>query len=167
MDFIDRPGVRFAPHAALDLDSHLAPGAGERFDASPLAAGAAADDAREWLPLLEYSVRTGVSLSTLRRYIKAGKVEFKVEDGRYLLPLAEGMTVQPQSGVPQAPSPVATHPQSVERTPAVGSRNDPAVASLKAEIARLEMELRRAREENAELRMLVALYEDSQGPGQA
>ena len=166
MDFIDRLGVRAAPQAALDLDTHVAPGAGERFDAGLLGARNSQDDAREWLPLLEYSVRTGVSLSTLRRYIKAGKVEFKVEDGRYLLPLAEGMAGQPQS-VPQAPAQVAVHTQSIERTPAAGSRNDPAVASLKAEIARLEMELRRAREENAELRMLVALYEDSQGPGQA
>gem|GEM_PF-1600050 len=149
------------------MDAHPETGAGARFDASSLAAIAMAGGAREWLPLLEYSVRTGVSLSTLRRYIKAGKVEFRVEDGRYLLPLAESAAAQTQSVVPQAPAPVAIQLQNVERTPAVGSRNDPAVASLKAEIARLEMELRRAREENAELRMLVALYEDSQGPGQA
>ncbi len=39
----------------------------------------------EWIPLLDYAVKTGVSLSTLRRYIKAGKVQYKVENGRYLL----------------------------------------------------------------------------------
>jgi hypothetical protein len=123
-------------------------------------------DAREWLPLLDYSVRTGVSLSTLRRYIKAGKIEFKVEDGRYLLPLAAGQGTTTESAPRQSVLPAHT-PLISHKAAEAGSRNDPAIASLKSELARLEMELRKAREENAELRMLVALYEDSQGPGQA
>ena len=115
-------------------------------------AGGAESQATGWLPLLEYSVRTGVSLSTLRRYIKAGKIEFRLEDGRYLLPLTGGAVVETAA----ISHPVATFSSSA----AVGSRKEP-TASLQSEIARLEMELQKAREENAELRMLVALYEES------
>jgi hypothetical protein len=38
-----------------------------------------------WIPMLEYSLRHKVSLSTLRRRIKASLVEFKMESGRYLI----------------------------------------------------------------------------------
>lgn len=38
-----------------------------------------------WLPLMEYSAKFRVSLSTLRRRIKAGEIEYKLADGKYLL----------------------------------------------------------------------------------
>lgn len=38
-----------------------------------------------WLPLMEYSNKYRVSLSTLRRRIKAGDIEYKFADGKYLL----------------------------------------------------------------------------------
>ncbi len=38
-----------------------------------------------WLPLMEYSAKYRVSLSTLRRRIKAGEIEYKFADGKYLL----------------------------------------------------------------------------------
>jgi len=38
-----------------------------------------------WLPLMEYSAKHRVSLSTLRRRIKAGEIEYKLADGKYLL----------------------------------------------------------------------------------
>jgi hypothetical protein len=67
---------------------------------------------------MEYAIKKGVSLSTLRRHIKAKKVQYKVEHGRYLL--------------------------FDESSPAE------------------KTELEKAREEIAELRMLVALYEERQ-----
>lgn len=44
-----------------------------------------------WLTLQEYSNKQGVSISTLRRKIKAGEMEFNLKKGRYLLkaPLEE------------------------------------------------------------------------------
>ena len=39
----------------------------------------------EWLSLMEFATKNSVSLSTLRRQIKSGRVEHKLEDGRYLL----------------------------------------------------------------------------------
>lgn len=38
-----------------------------------------------WLPIAEYSLKHRVSISTLRRKIKAQDVSFKFEDGKYLI----------------------------------------------------------------------------------
>lgn len=38
-----------------------------------------------WLPLLEYAVKKGLSLSTLRRRIKANKIQFQLREGRYII----------------------------------------------------------------------------------
>lgn len=39
----------------------------------------------EWLSLMEFATKNGVSLSTLRRQIKSGKIEHRLESGRYLI----------------------------------------------------------------------------------
>lgn len=39
----------------------------------------------EWLSLAEYSMKHKVSISTLRRRIKAEDIQFKLEDGKYLI----------------------------------------------------------------------------------
>jgi hypothetical protein len=38
-----------------------------------------------WLPLLDYSTKHNVSISTLRRRIKDKSIPFKLEDGRYYI----------------------------------------------------------------------------------
>ena len=38
-----------------------------------------------WLPLIEYSVKSGVSLSTIRRKIKTNSIPFRLERGKYLI----------------------------------------------------------------------------------
>ena len=38
-----------------------------------------------WLPLMEYSAKYRVSLSTLRRRIKSGELEHKLADGKYFI----------------------------------------------------------------------------------
>ncbi|MFM8269805.1 MAG: hypothetical protein ACKN9V_06405 [Pseudomonadota bacterium] len=43
----------------------------------------------QWLPLIEYSIKSGVSLSTIRRKIKSNSLSFKLEKGKYLI-LFEG-----------------------------------------------------------------------------
>ena len=49
-----------------------------------------------WLPLIEYSVRSGLSLSTIRRKIKSHALTFRMENGRYLI-LFEGMNTMSRS----------------------------------------------------------------------
>lgn len=84
-----------------------------------------ADSAHQWISLMDYAMKHEVSLSTLRRYIKAKKIAYRVVNGRYLLL---------DSGVPAV---------SV----------DPAVQKLRSD-------LQRAQEEIAELKTLIAFYEE-------
>jgi len=112
----------------------------------------------QWIPLMDYAVKYGVSLSTLRRYIKANKIPYKIENGRYLLREDASSLVHGEMTAAQA------QPQS--------ARGDSAALLVKpsqspvqvAEVERLKTELRKAREEIAELKMLVALYEDQIQP---
>ncbi len=95
---------------------------------------------------MDYAIKNGVSLSTLRRYIKANKVQFKTENGRYLL----------LDSVP-AESPV----KAAQDTPVFrDSLNTRDSHDLQMRMKKLERELREAHEEIAELKMLVALYEE-------
>jgi len=41
--------------------------------------------ANNWLPLTEYSSKYQVSISTLRRRIKANDIKYQLHDGRYLI----------------------------------------------------------------------------------
>jgi hypothetical protein len=38
-----------------------------------------------WLPLTEYAVRSGISLSTIRRKIKTNSILYRLDKGRYLI----------------------------------------------------------------------------------
>jgi hypothetical protein len=89
-----------------------------------------------WVPLVEFSVKTGISLSTLRRYIKANKVPWKLIDGRYLL-MDDG-TLKPHQ----------------KNTSSTSAKN------VEGRLKKLEKELNSANEEITELKMLVAFYEE-------
>lgn len=105
----------------------------------------------DWISLMDYATRYGVSLSTLRRHIKANKIQFKVEHGRYLLrsPFAAGM-VAPQT--PSRPAQTGTAQGSASQSP------------KSEENSELQLSLQRAQEEIAELKMLIALYEEQLQP---
>jgi len=40
---------------------------------------------KNWVPLQEYSLKKGVSTSTLRRRIKTEKIQYKLHEGRYYI----------------------------------------------------------------------------------
>ena len=86
-----------------------------------------------WIPLANYSVQYRVSLSTLRRQIKSGTLDYRIEKGKYLLKEVP----PPEQGIKSAYLPM-----------------------LKLRLAKTEAELKKAREEIGELKMLVALYEE-------
>ncbi|HTL11407.1 MAG TPA: hypothetical protein VL588_02900 [Bdellovibrionota bacterium] len=105
-----------------------------------------------WIPLVEYAVKNGVSLSTLRRHIKAEKIRFQRVNGRYLL-------WDDEQGVPAALTAATAPPPPAKRTDAVQMQGD-GLTRLVARVERLERDLMKAQEEIAELKMLVALYEE-------
>lgn len=91
-----------------------------------------------WIPLIQYANERGVSLSTLRRHIKAKKIEFKIENGRYLI-FDENFTAPPMD---------------------IRSVSAPATPVTQLESVHLKADLRKAREEIVELKTLIALYEE-------
>lgn len=84
---------------------------------------------------MDYAMKTGISLSTLRRYIKANKVRYRIESGRYLLLHDDGDGAR-----------LATSTASAE--------------FFQNQLEELHADLRKAQEEIAELKMLIALYEE-------
>ncbi len=95
-----------------------------------------------WVPLVEFSVKKGISLSTLRRYIKSNKILWKLKEGRYLV-LDDGSLQAPRKHLPD------------QLDPAVSKKKD-----VESRLKTLEAELQAANEELAELKTLVAFYEE-------
>lgn len=100
-----------------------------------------------WVPLLDYAVLKGISTSTIRRYIKANKIEFKVIKGRYLL----------KSDAKLDHASLALDPNAAPKWDAAGTANGIAVFQR---VRELEEELGKAKEQISELKMLVAIYEE-------
>lgn len=113
-----------------------------------------------WIPLLEYAVKKGVSLSTLRRHIKANKVLYKVENGRYLLHDADASErgEHDSGGQAMGSERSVTTPAPLRAMPVLGK-------AAPESITKLETDLQRAREEIAELKTLIAFYEEQMAPG--
>ncbi len=100
-------------------------------------------DSELWIPLVEFSVQKGISLSTLRRYIKSNKIPWKLLEGRYLV-MDDGTFVAPRNH--------AGHfAETVEFTPN---------GDTESRIKNLEVTLMAANEEIAELKTLLAFYEE-------
>lgn len=99
-------------------------------------------DSGTWIPLMDYAMKNGVSLSTLRRYIKAGKIEHRTEHGKYLI-----LSNQALRNVHEA-------------VQAFDAESDGSVSGIETRVTNLESQLKRAQEEISELKMLVAIYEE-------
>lgn len=71
----------------------------------------------QWLPITEYSTKHKVSVSTLRRRIKANDIKYQFSDGKYLL-LDEPVTTHQQHRPSlQSEALVAPKVQSAPQTP--------------------------------------------------
>ena len=88
-----------------------------------------------WLTINDYSQFKNISISTIRRHIKANLVKWKNIEGKYHIW-------------------TASKPEDIE------TRKEGEIHSYRLEIQRLELENRKLSEELSELRMLVNIYED-------
>ncbi|MBU6374861.1 MAG: hypothetical protein KGQ59_02590 [Bdellovibrionales bacterium] len=94
----------------------------------------------QWLSLMEYAQRNDVSLSTLRRYIKSNKVRYRSEKGRYL---------------------IWSDSEISSLSSAIASLDSTDVDSIQSDsLSHLRIQLQKAQKEIAELKTLVAFYED-------
>lgn len=92
-----------------------------------------------WLNIVDYAQYRGVSISTVRRYIKGNKVKYKLEEGRYFI-YSSKINQRPQSE------------QSSE------------ILRLRLENQRLDEEVKTLRQEVAEMKMLINIYESNKLP---
>jgi len=63
-----------------------------------------------WLPLIDYSVKTGVSLSTLRRKIKNKGIQFRLTRGKYWILYSEANNLAAN----EQPNPASQDPSGWE-----------------------------------------------------
>jgi hypothetical protein len=139
----------------------------------------------EWIPLMDYAMKKGVSLSTLRRHIKANKIQYRVENGRYLLFVEENGNIasaKPASAAAPAPkaasaprvsapsqgssAQVSTQAQaSAPSSASVNNVTPPKMSDGSDDylLSQLQAKLKKAQEEIAELKTLIAFYEESLG----
>lgn len=132
---------------------------------------------------MEYSAKYRVSLSTLRRRIKAGEIEHKFSDGKYLLkdgPLTvtvsgsetiappSKVTFQEQGQSSGTPAPQVVIPQDTHPTPEDHDQFWRATQGLLNEIKKAyslilqekEEQILQLKEEVADLKTLVRVLED-------
>jgi hypothetical protein len=100
-------------------------------------------ESEKWIPLVEFSVQKGISLSTLRRYIKSNKIPWKLLEGRYLV-MDDGTFTAPRNHDPNGRSALSDNP----------------APDLESRLKNVEQALGAANEEIAELKTLVAFYEE-------
>jgi hypothetical protein len=124
----------------------------------------------QWLPLLNYSAKYNVSLSTLRRRIKNNSIGFKLEGGKYFIAdeaiTAEKETVKSQGIEPNLSPLLSTNIQPSYEASVLSSAHK-LVEELKAAYAKIlqekEEQITLLKEEVVDLRMLVRILEDKAG----
>jgi hypothetical protein len=125
---------------------------------NPAQKGRMADPNPNWIPLMDYAMKTGTSLSTLRRHIKSQKIPYRIENGRYLVPLEPSAHLDER---PSWPAQVAAPAVSTSKDLPKDPPKEANIIQLQARIRQMSLELQKAREEIVELKTLIAFYEEN------
>ena len=127
-----------------------------------------------WLPLTEYANKYKVSISTLRRRIKAEDIQFMFEDGKYLINDGPMDLHRPSLGTTPMMKEQTSHRPSLKTAPEFEPTNMEKEESLLGSANRLLSELKKAyaqilqdkeeqilhlKEEVADLKTLVRVLE--------
>jgi hypothetical protein len=122
---------------------------------------------QNWLPLMEYSAKFRVSLSTLRRRIKAGEIEYKFADGKYLLrdgPLtvvsSEPETIAPPSTASSQTLKLQPAPEQDQFWLATQGLLNEIKKAYSLILQEKEEQILQLKEEVADLKTLVRVLED-------
>mgnify|MGYP002623393777 CR=1 FL=1 len=91
----------------------------------------------KWLTIVEYSTFKKISVSTIRRYIKANRVQYRLDDGKYLIYC----------------------PNYVDDS-AIINEDLQLISELEAELRALKKENQTLKAETHDMRMLIELYEE-------
>jgi len=134
-----------------------------------------------WLPLLNYSTKYNISLSTLRRRIKARSIEFKLDQGKYLIlddsasaqttavvstPKKAEVKAHHQEMPTASVSSEISHSNFVEASVLTSANR--LVEEIKSAYAKIlqekEEQISQLKEEIVDLKMLVRILEDTSRP---
>lgn len=110
-----------------------------------------------WLPLIEYSVKTGVSLSTIRRKIKSNRIQYRLEKGRYLILLPDSDQTTSSLNTSTIPAEELETDDSVRM---VSEAFEFALREKDERIRSLEKRNRELEDRLNELRLLVQVLEE-------
>lgn len=118
----------------------------------------------QWLPIAQYAIENNISTSTIRRKIKSNSIEFKLESGRYLIKSDN----TPKENTP-APSP-DIHSDTIGK-PILQTKKRVAIKSsslemrdMQEKIEALSKKVEYLAERNAELDMVVRMFEEKLDP---
>ncbi len=121
-----------------------------------------------WLPLTEYSVKSGVSLSTIRRKIKSNRIQYRLEKGRYLILFDDNRieSAPPVIKMESRPKPTPRLVERAETTPGMESVrmvSDAFEHALKEKDERIRLLEKRNKESEdrlKELQLLIRVLEE-------
>lgn len=91
-----------------------------------------------WLSILEYANYRSMSISTVRRYIKAQRIKFQKTEGKYFIWVSKDNVQKKKDNERESEKLFSANLQKIEK---------------------YQEEIRILREENQDLRMLVDIYE--------
>ena len=120
-----------------------------------------------WLPLTEYAMRTGISISTIRRKIKSEAIKYKMEEGRYLI-MSNGDILEDEA-VPAAPKQFISSDQKVpavellaleEKLTQQMQMSEMRWRALDVRVSGLSKKLELLSEQISEVKMLVKIFEE-------
>ena len=131
----------------------------------------------KWLSIVEYSTKFGISPSTIRRKIKANKIAYKTENGKYLIStecsgpaIMEQQAVAAYNSFDGAVPPANSKMQASEEIITFAEKSISTITKIHEDLLtekdkRLQLQegmITQLREEIGELRMLVKVLEDRQ-----
>lgn len=112
----------------------------------------------EWVPLLEFAIKEGISPSTVRRQIKSGKIIFRMQDGKYLIQAAPPAVNRPEIFA-SSPQVVEVLRYAEESLKSLKMAHQEIITQKDGEIGRLKGDNVHLTQEVQELRMLIEVLE--------
>lgn len=126
-------------------------------------------ESHHWLPLTEYALRSGMSISTLRRRIKASTIDYKMEEGRYLIRSDElvegssaGFTSSDHTRFPEIEASASSRDLDQLREEMKRGQEEALLRwkALEARVAGLAKKMELVSDQLAEAKMLVKIFEE-------
>jgi hypothetical protein len=118
-----------------------------------------------WLPLAEYSMKHKVSISTLRRKIKAEDIQYRLDDGKYfILEHDEAANGNRPSLISEPTAVSAAPPETNQKSESVITAANRLLADLKKAYTQVlqdkELQIVSLKEEISDLKTLIKVLED-------